>query len=341
MTEKNPNEINELLRLLESKFGEQTEMMISQLLKKFNYLISREMAIELLAKEHNLIQYEKEFKIKEILEKMSKGEKLNSVTFSARLKYFMPTKIVMKKGNALRIREIVLEDEEERLKLVFWNEAINVLSNFSIGDLIKFKNTYVYSNSLTYGKSSSYSIKEKAKLYNPDEDILIEKNTYLLQGTVVEIEPEYYYMRNGKEEKMRSFRLALGNTISRVVVWDAISRLEKIIVGDIIRVEGAYYKNSEFHVNSLSRLIKLKVLGEDVIVGRIEKIWMENNQVFVRVAERDFIIQKELLNKFLSTKEIKQDISPDTIIDLSKLNLIGKKVAFKQNDSIVKDVYLL
>ncbi|MEM3609981.1 MAG: hypothetical protein QW076_03715, partial [Candidatus Anstonellales archaeon] len=149
-------EKKELLVLLEQKFGEETEQMISQTLKKFNYLISREMAIELLAKQYNLISQENEFKVSEIISKIEKGEKLNSVTFSARLKYFLPTKIIMKKGNALRIREIMLESDNAKIKLVFWNEAINVLCNFSIGDYIKFKNTYVYNGSLTYGKSSSY-----------------------------------------------------------------------------------------------------------------------------------------------------------------------------------------
>ncbi|MEM5777586.1 MAG: hypothetical protein QXJ06_04035 [Candidatus Aenigmatarchaeota archaeon] len=334
-------EKKELLVLLEQKFGEETEQMISQTLKKFNYLISREMAIELLAKQYNLISQENEFKVSEIISKIEKGEKLNSVTFSARLKYFLPTKIIMKKGNALRIREIMLESDNAKIKLVFWNEAINVLCNFSIGDYIKFKNTYVYNGSLTYGKSSSYSILEKAKIFNPDEDALVERNTYLLQGTIVELEPEYFYMKNGKEEKMRSFRIALGNIISRVVVWDAISRLDKLNVGDIVRVEGAFYKNNEFHISSLSRLIKLKVLGEDVIVGRIEKIWTENEKIFIRVAEKDLILPKELFAKLIAQKQISSDLEPSTLIDISKASIKGKKIAVKQTECLIKDMYFL
>ncbi|MEM5782370.1 MAG: hypothetical protein QXD43_04205, partial [Candidatus Aenigmatarchaeota archaeon] len=187
----------------------------------------------------------------------------------------------------------------------------------------------------------SYSILEKAKIFNPDEDALVERNTYLLQGTIVELEPEYFYMKNGKEEKMRSFRIALGNIISRVVVWDAISRLDKLNVGDIVRVEGAFYKNNEFHISSLSRLIKLKVLGEDVIVGRIEKIWTENEKIFIRVAEKDLILPKELFAKLIAQKQISSDLEPSTLIDISKASIKGKKIAVKQTECLIKDMYFL
>ena len=337
-------EPGDLELILKKELGDSFETELSATLDRFNHLITREVAIQLMAKEKKLLPSEKRYELKDLSEAVKKGDKLSSIALSGTIRYFLPTKIINAKGKVLRYREVVISDDSEKISLGFWNENINVLANFSLGDSVEFKNVYVYSGRLTYGRSSAYRIASKAVPFNPNEHTLVENKHYMLQGTVVEIEPDYFYLRNEREQRMKSFRLSNGSSVVRIIAWDGISRVEKLQPSDIVRIEGALFRNNEFHMNSLSRLIKLKIVGENLVIGRIEGIEV-GDSVLITVAQKQFSINRELISKLLNGN-IQDDISTETLGELSKGILMGKKVALRQDDSSssdisVRDIYLL
>ncbi len=343
--------ISELEELLKSRLGSGLEDVIEAKLKKFNYLISREIAIEILAREHNLLPSRKEkfLSIAEVKKLLHEGAKHFNVSIKATISTFLPTRVIMKNGNVYRMRELILEEESERCRLSFWDESIDLLNNFSIGDTILFKNLYLSSGYLTYSKYSSYEICEKILPFDPSEQKKQDNKKILVQGSVIEIEPPYHYLKNGREAIMKSFRIAIGNATYRVVVWDNPERVDKLTEGDMVRIEGVTLRNNEFHANWNSRIIKLRLLGKDIVLGKVEAL-VHDNDIILYILSKKYILPRNLLMKIFG-RNINQDITSETLLEISKNKLLGKKVAIKPitNDSqetsndclVAKDIYLI
>lgn len=295
--------MNEIEEKLKQIYGESFEEKISETIAKYEGLLTREVAVKLLAKENGLLKDEAK-KISEI----KPGAK--KVWLRAYVKEVEPTKTFGEK----RMRAVVLKDETGEIKLKLWNDQINMLKRIKIGDLVEVKYAYEKNGlSLSYG--AELSVVEEAKLAPL---ALMEEGKVSLKEIVESVE--------GKVQTKRGeffvFYITDGEKKVKCIMVEGIDRGERVKPGEEIFIQNAVYKNDAVWINSRTRIL----IRNKAARGVVESIQVKNGKLVVVFKDNgERVLERKEALEFLDAENVADDIELETILNLKKDYIIGKE----------------
>jgi hypothetical protein len=296
--------MGEFEQRLREIYGDSFEEKVQETIAKYEGLLTREVAIKLLAKENGLIKDEPK-KISGI----KPGAK--KIWLRAYVKEVEPTRTFGEK----KMRAIVLKDETGEIKLKLWNDQINMLKKIKIGDLVEVKYAYEKNGlSLSYG--GVVSVVEEAKL---TPLALIREGNVSLKEIVESVEGRV----QTRKGEFFVFYISDGERKVKCIIVEGIDRGERIRPGEEILIQNARYKSDAVWINSKSRMM----IKSKVAKGVVEDMRVEGGKlivVFKGNGER--VLERKEAVEFLGAGEVADDIDLETILNLKKENIIGKEV---------------
>ncbi len=126
---------------------EEIENRIKEKINQLSGLVSKEGAAHIIANELGIDLFEKfigKLEIKNILEGMRNVEVVGKVIRKFEIKEFERSD-----GNKGKVGALILADETGSIRVVFWNDQINLFEKINVGDILKIKNAYVRRNTVS------------------------------------------------------------------------------------------------------------------------------------------------------------------------------------------------
>ena len=304
------------------------ENKITEKVTDFSGLLTREAALFILAKENDLVK-EETVKLAELKEAM------RNFNIQATVERIFPIQVFEKSGKKTKSCRVFITDATGSSTLVLWNESINLLSGMvGANDLVEIKGAYVRGGEIHLGFNGNITVLEHGTVTPLAE--LKQGGFYNIRGKVAEIYPEYFYMRNDKENVMRSFEISDGTAQGRVVVWNEPERVKELAENDEVKLENALFKNNELHLSANSRIVILiKAKRADILNGNIEDIAVKGtDEVVAKIGDKTVFFTGKLSLQLLKIMVLPPDIGLDTVLSLKKDKLLGTPVAvrFKKQD---------
>lgn len=182
---------------------------------------------------------------------------ISRVSVRGIVKKAFPARRWEKEGKEGKIGSIILSENSNDIRIVFWNDHCDLLDKIGEGDEIEFRNLVVRKRDsgveLSYGKASQLIFKNKArKDYAETPKIRYVKLADLKEGQkdvsffarVVRVFPTKEFEVKGRKGKVASVVVSDGNEI-RLVLWDKQAEWSsKLRPDDVIRVEHAYVREN-------------------------------------------------------------------------------------------------
>lgn len=302
--------------LLESLSKDQLEERVAEKIAQFHGLLTREVALKLIAKEKGLLS-EKEEKI--TLGDVKKGSR--KLTFEGRIKKIWPM-AQYKSGKKSRVIEI--EDGTGRMPLVLWNDDVNLATRLRTQDSILVKGAYERNDELHLGYSGNVEIKERAQF--TDLSALSTDEYAHVKGFVSRIDGFDRFVDEKTAKYGFSFFVSDGKKDVQVIIWGAPERGGSLKVGDELILENALEKNGRLELSEDARILTRR--KERMLLGNVEKLEANGERLKVKVGEKDVELDRENALRFLGTN-VADDIKLTTAVTLKKGYLLNNNVAVK------------
>ncbi|GEM_PF-733265 len=320
------------------------EEQIEARIDAYGGLLTRDAALFLIAKENGLIK-ERIVTLAEI------RPETRSANFTATVLRIFPEQKFERTGKVFRTVRMLLEDKSATAVLVLWNEGAELTQGkIGIGDLVQVKGAYLRNEELHLSSSGSMELLEHCARVELGK---LKEGVFCAIGKITEIFPEYYYMRNGKEDVMTSFEIEDSGGRARAVVWHEPDRVTALAAGDEVKLENAVCRNNELHIGAYSRIVVLnKRKHEGVIEGKLESLSLiesapqareekgeiggafqpldENEGAIVaKIGAREVLFEAEKRFSVLKIGPLPPDISISTVLGLKKEKLLGMQMAVR------------
>ncbi|MFH1520086.1 MAG: hypothetical protein ABID61_00405 [Candidatus Micrarchaeota archaeon] len=306
-------------KLRESISEDELEKTIKEKINSFHGLLTREVAMRLIAKERGLLkEEEKNCKLAEI----PKNER--KIRFSAHIKKIWQ---VAEYSSGKRSRVIEVEDETTTKPLVLWNDDVDLVKGLRIRDEINVKGTYERNGELHLGYSGSIEVVNKAGF--SDLSDINEGDVVHLRGIISTIEGHDKFIVDGRSTPGFSFMISDGKIERRCVIFEGIGRANKIELNDETIIEGAVVKNSNIEINDGARLLIRRV--KNMLMGEVKKIECVDEKLHVEVGERKVTLDRENAMRFFNV-QVADDVKLSTITELKERSILNTKVAIKEKD---------
>src|SRR3989344_931240 len=157
--------VSEIIQKLVSESGLSESEIASKISKKMESLsglISEEGAAHIVANEMNI----KIFSSGSNVAKLGKiKEGMRNLEVSGRVKQIFPVKEFSSGARHGKVANLLLEDETGSIRVTVWNDMVSKLSDFSIGDVMQIKSSYVRLNN--YGFKELHLNERSAIVKNP------------------------------------------------------------------------------------------------------------------------------------------------------------------------------
>lgn len=309
---------------LESKLREsipenELEETIKEKIKSFHGLLTREVAMRLIAKERGLLkEEEKEYKLNEI----PKNEK--KIKFKAHIKKIWP---VAQYSSGKKSRVVEVEDGTTTKPLILWNDDTELVKGLRVRDEIVVKGTYERGGELHLGYSGQIEVANKAGF--SDLSQLDEGAVVHLRGIITAIEGHDRFVINGTQAPGFSFMISDGKTERRCVIFEGLGRANKIELNDETIIEGAVVKNSNIEINECTRLLVRRI--KNMLIGTVKNMGCVDEKLMVEVGERKVTLDRENAMKFFGV-HVAEDIMLSTVTELKERSILNTKVAIKEKD---------
>ncbi|MFA5050178.1 MAG: hypothetical protein WC501_04170 [Candidatus Micrarchaeia archaeon] len=282
---------------------------IKSKINEFHGYISKDAAVNLIAKEYNL--YKKDFNIKKIKE--IKPEE-RDITISAKIQSI---KKRTDYPSGKYSREIILFDDTGSIPLVFWEKNIDILAALRLNDEILVQNSYERFGRLNFGYKSKLTVINKSKFSS--FDILEEEKTYSLRGTISKTDknnPFEFYLSDGKIDL-------------KVEIQKDDKRFLSVGAGDDLILENVFFKNSRILVLGKSRVLLKKT--KNFLSGIVQSVNFKENKMNVVFGKNTIFLEENSIYSFLNVKKTK-NIPLETLINLKKNFYIGKNIIIQFRD---------
>jgi len=125
---------------------EEVERKIEEKIAELSNLISPEGAAYIVAKEEGLDLLEKRdrsLKIKNIIPKMRSVEVVGKIIEISEIKEFETN------GKKGKLQSAIIGDETGKIRVIFWNDKVDLVKDVGVGDVVRIKNGYTKAN--TFG----------------------------------------------------------------------------------------------------------------------------------------------------------------------------------------------
>lgn len=314
-----------LEKILEKKFGrEKLEEKIKEKFEALHNLLTREAAIRLIAKE-NGIEIEKEISFSELKEGNNRDYVICKIEKMLDLQTF---------SNGKKMRKVVLNENNNKIELKFWNEDIKILNNLSIGDIVKIKGIYKNGNDYSLSYNGEIKVIKRANFVKLGDINLFNEKTVNVEAFVEEIDGFKEYSRNGKKRIMFSFFLRDNTGFVRAIIWNKSERGKLIEEGKVLRIENAFVKNGELYLGRESRILLRRKKEE--IRGKVEDLKLEDNNLILKINNDEVKLSREDLNKIIG--QVEEDITLSTIFTLIKNKFLGKEIFIEKEGEKIKNI---
>ncbi len=233
--------------LLELMQKDELEQELSGRIGKFQGLLTREAAMRLMAKERGLLE-EKFCGIPDIHE----GQR--DLSIKARVKRVWPMATY---SSGKRSRVIEVEDGKGAAALVLWNGDAESGKCIRKRDLIIVRGAYERNGELHLGQGGNISFSERSDLRNLRE---LEEDGYShVRGIVSRVDGIDSFVREGAVPRVGfAFFVSDGGDEVRCVIWEGLSRGEKLTPGDEVILENALFHRGELGISDEGRILSRK-----------------------------------------------------------------------------------
>ena len=304
--------------LLKAMSQEELESEVSTKIKSFHGLLTREVALRLIAKEKGLMkEEEKDYRLAEI----PKGAK--RFGFSAIVKKIWPM-ATYSSGKRSRVVEIIDDSVTTGRPLVLWNDDVELAKSLRSKDEIRAKGAYERGGELHLGYGGVLEVTRKAAFSSLAE--LNDGETVHLRGAISAIGRYDTFIRDGRKVRGFSFMLSDGRNERRCLVVDGTDRAEKLKTGDEALIEGANISNGNIEIGASTRLL-VRRAGE-MLLGEIRKLGCDDEKLKVDVEGKEVVLGRESALRFLGV-DVADDISLSTVVSLKKESLLNTRIAVK------------
>jgi len=300
--------------LLEKISKDQLEELIAEKIAKFHGLLTREVAIKLIAREKGLLDEENK---KVTISELGKGGK--GLIIEAKVKKVWPI-VNYRSGKKSRVVEI--EDSTGSIPLVLWNDDIELAVRFRSGDAVRVKAAYSKNNELHLSYSGTMELIERAGF--TDLGALPQGQFVHAAGFVTRIEGHDRYL-SGKSSKLGySFFLSDKRNEVRVVIWGNPDRGKSLQLGDEVIIEGALVDNERLELSEDARLMVRR--KERMLLGKLESMDLEGQLLKVKVGGKEGVLDRQNALKFMGLN-LADDISLSAALTLKKSYLLNTNVS--------------
>ena len=300
--------------LLQSLSKDQLEELIAEKITKFHGLLTREVAIKLIAREKGLLNEENK---KVTISELGKGGK--GLIIDAKVKKVWPI-VSYRSGKKSRVVEI--EDSTGSIPLVLWNDDIELAVRFRSGDAVRVVAAYSKNNELHLSYSGTMELMERAGF--TDLGALPQGQFAHATGFVTRIEGLDRYL-SGKSSKLGfSFFLSDKRNEVRVVIWGNPDRGKSLQLGDEVIIEGALVDNERLELSEDARLMVRR--KERMLLGKLESMELEGQILKVKVGGKEGELDRQNALKFMGLN-LADDISLSAALTLKKSYLLNTNVS--------------
>jgi hypothetical protein len=305
--------------LLKALGKDELEKEVATKVKSFHGLLTREVAVRLIAKDKGLLKdEEKEYALAEI----PKGAR--KIKFSASVKKVWP---VATYASGKKSRVVEIADGETVKPLVLWNGDVELAKGLRTRDRISVRGAYEKGGELHLGYSGTLDVAEKAAF--SDLGSLEEGHEVHIRGFVSAIEGPGSFIRNGKTLHGFSFTISDGKNERRCVMTEGLGRADKLKVGDEVLIEDGLVSRGNIDISTSRLLTRRK---SDMLLGKITKLecGAEAGQetLTVDVEGRELVLDRPNALKFLGV-DVADDIALSTVAALKKDILLNSRIAVR------------
>jgi hypothetical protein len=300
---------------------DELDRQVASRMESYCGLLTRDAALFIIAKENGLIK-ERFVTISEIRPEM------RSANFNATILRIFPEQRYGKAGRVYRTVRVLLEDKSGTAVMVLWNDAVDLTKGkIGIGDSVEVKGAYLRNAELHLSSSGSISLLGHCPRVELGK---LREGVFCAIGKITEVFPEYYYMKNGKEDVMTSFEMEDSTGRARAVVWHEPDRVTELAAGDEVKLENAVCRNNELHMGAYSRIVVLnKRKHESVIEGALEALGEKESAIVANIAGRELVFEGDSRLSVLKIGPLPPDISISTVLELKRDRLLGSQLAVR------------
>ncbi|MFH2106138.1 MAG: hypothetical protein ABII22_02675 [Candidatus Micrarchaeota archaeon] len=299
---------------LQSIIGkERLEEEIDSKIRDFNGLLTRKVAIKMIAKEKNLIDdKDHDLKIKEIRPGMRRINLNIKVT-----RIFPEVRYISGKKS----RSMYIEDESGTSLLKLWEKDTKLMNEIGLGDTIKIMKAYESKGELALGYGGSISVIKKDLYEWLDE--FPENRTLNVRGIVKKVHGP------GKHYSKDIFTFTISQSEGKEVeciIWEKPGRGGAMSEGDEVILDNVYSKGGKLNINNYTRILLKKNKG--VLRGIVNEIKVdkEDECLEITIDDKRLKLNREKALGLMGIKA-KEDIKLETIVNLKKSYMLNRSIA--------------
>lgn len=302
--------------LLKTISAEQLEIQIAEKISSFHGLLTRDVALRLIAKEKGLLKSEERVcRLAEI----RKGER--KVGFAARVRRIWP---IAEYSSGKRSRVVEVEDEGASMPLILWNQDVGLARALRSRDEIVVRGAYEKGGELHLGYSGTLEVSSKAPFSDLGE---LKDNEHVhLRGFVSAIEGEDRFVRGMETVRGFSFIISDGKSERRCVMFGGLGRASRLEDGDEIIIEGALVHYGNIEIGPHSRILSRR--AKDMLIGELAKLEAKGPELVLEAGGKSVVLDRIRALRFLGVQAA-DDIELSTVVALKKESLLNTKIALR------------
>lgn len=296
--------------LLEKFSSSELDKRLQQKIDEFQGLLTREVALKLIATEEGLLkQEERAYYIRDI----PAGARNFSVTATIQMIY--PEK---RYSSGKRSRTILITDTTDKTPFTVWNNDVDIIARLKAGDRIEIKNAYEKRGEILLSYKGQVQL-VKAAAFPSLAALPHLRGPVTIYGKITKIGGK-------KTSKVRahpyfSFQLSDDKATVQCILWEGLDRANHFTVGDELVVENTLVKNNELHLYKTTRILVKKL--KNTLSGIIQNITCEGDKLKLLLNDKQLTLNRKQGLRLLRV-EASPDIALATIVTLKKHSLLNK-----------------
>ena len=288
---------------------DEIESEVVRKIEAFHGLLTRDVALKLIAKERGLFkEEEQQVKISDLKPNMRRINVLGKIAA-------INKETVYPSGK--RARTIVIKDNSGVVSVTLWNEDIAMLSKLKVGDEILVKSAYEKMGSLSLGYRGSLEIVNAAPYLQLAR---LVDGPINVRAFITGIEGKKEYERSGKKSSFFSFSISDSTDERKCIIW-GVHNSQNLIAGNEVIIQNALYRDNEIHINDRTRLLVRK--AKDIVSGALSDMRMKDGKLALDIGDKVLVFNRENALKFFGM-EISDDIMLETLVELKRDSMLGK-----------------
>lgn len=295
---------------------DELEAEVSSKVKSFHGLLTREVALRLIAKERGILKAdeEREYRLGGIPKNAKK------VAFQAKVVRVWP---VATYASGKRSRVIEVQDDTV-MPLILWNDDIELARNLRLNDEIEVRGAYESGGELHLGYSGVMEITKRSAITKLDS--LIPDQRAHVRGFVARLSGPCLKDIAGKPHRGFCFTISDGAGMKECFVWEGAERASHLKEGDELILEAAFVGKDALLLDSQTRMHSRR--ASQMLIGKVSGIEADGDTLRAVIGERKIELERQDALRLMGA-DIAADIGLSTLVSLKKDALVNSSVALR------------